>query len=184
MKTLIQINQDYIIVDDQNEIRTGDWILQVNDLSIFPIQIQPKTDISKYRKIIASTNPEHNVPLISSIEEALQTIKDKEIGNLANDYSNSELHPYKSNLIHAFYSGYKSNKAEYTREQMIEAMNYANRVGTETALGATSKVKWGDEYLQSITPPIQPTNVEVEDHSFYKGEVLIYTNEIKITNIL
>lgn len=51
---VVKRNHLYILSDDK--IKTGDWVLDLNDNSIFQIQIQPNTIINKYKKIIATTN--------------------------------------------------------------------------------------------------------------------------------
>jgi hypothetical protein len=42
-------NQNIYITSDE-EVKEGDWILESNDNSIWVIQIQPNTDLSKYKK--------------------------------------------------------------------------------------------------------------------------------------
>lgn len=206
MKTLIQINQDYIIVDDEAEIKYNDLCYDEERQQEFTSNKQTqlyKTESNlKVYKIIASTNKEHNVPLISNIEEALEMIKDKEIKQLVDSLCEERYNKYHTGSGDTFkyedyeegiIDGYKSNKAEFTREQMIEAINL-------TRAGALSKRYYSDdEVLQLITPPIQPTNVEVEEIKVpiivngYKNQPkdvigfvaeTEYQTQIKITKIL
>jgi hypothetical protein len=46
-----------IYITSDEEIKDGDWILEISDNSIFTIQIQPNTNLSKYKKIILTTDP-------------------------------------------------------------------------------------------------------------------------------
>lgn len=48
-------NQNIYITNDE-EIKDGDWILEISDNSIFTIQIQPNTNLSKYKKVILTTD--------------------------------------------------------------------------------------------------------------------------------
>ena len=46
----------YITYDEKP--KSGDWILDIKDNSVWVLQIQPNTDLSKYRRIILTTDPE------------------------------------------------------------------------------------------------------------------------------
>jgi hypothetical protein len=55
MKNIHKIGKELFITSDE-EIKDGDWILEISDNSIFTIQIQPNTNLSKYKKIILTTD--------------------------------------------------------------------------------------------------------------------------------
>ena len=69
MKEMGDSYQNIYITSDK-QIKEGDWILELNDNSVWTIQIQPNTDLSKYKKIILTTDPD-------LIKDGVQAIDDE-----------------------------------------------------------------------------------------------------------
>lgn len=60
----------HIYITSDEEIKTGDYVLEIKGNSIFTIQIQPNTDLSKYKKIILTTDQD-------LIKDGVQSIDDE-----------------------------------------------------------------------------------------------------------
>ncbi len=146
------------------------------------------------QKIIASTNPNHNLPLISNIEQCLQMIRDKEEIKKATDFATkvNVNHLRTVDLYNGYYASLLDNKAEYTKKQVIDAIKFA--MAEIITNNVTSKEDTINKILQSLTPSIQPTNVEIEevkitcDCNKYSGEPEFICNcepliKYKITKI-
>ena len=145
---LIQTDKGLLLLDLEAEINNGCYYLdEINELCKWVSKIFNST---LKTKVIASSYIDELPKISQSIEEIKEMIKDKELSNLAIHYQeNISINSFAD--VNAFFDGYKSNKALYTKEQMIEAMRKAQFIGRQ---GSSMPDSEYERIIQSIEPKI------------------------------
>lgn len=171
---LIQIEKTLVLLDLKAEINLGDWMAVystgINGIgegySISQFNDTPVSKLNKIcegtYKIIASSDFDCLPLIYDSIEDIKEMIRDNDI----EDLSIRTFPPYGRTISENDYSGlarggfkkgYKSNKALYTREQMLEAIKLAKTYRRDNNANYTEQ-----QILESLEPKID-CFVEVEE---------------------
>jgi hypothetical protein len=91
-------NKMNLYITSDEEIKDGDWILEISDNSIFTIQIQPNTNLSKYKKIILTTDQDLIKDGVQSIDDEFlewfvknPSCEEIEVNKIYNDYEETNI---------------------------------------------------------------------------------------------
>lgn len=192
MKTqLIILEQGNIIVSD-DEINEGDLVYESNINKIFPIHKHGLPNFNLCRKkIIASDNPSHNLPIIdyNGLEEKfgivdLEKLVDKYYGD--SDYAKES----KIGFIKGFKKSQSLNDKKFSLEDMNKILSYL----TSPNLTDEYRVVFARKHIQSLQQ-LKVFNIEVEMVEGWKDcsegvfetnhwQPKITNNSIKITKVL
>lgn len=121
MKTkLIQTDKGFVVVDEDAEIKIGDYAISMRQEEIHLIQINSDVANMCCHKIAYSTyRISDTIPILTNtVEEIDQMFEDKRVIDIMFKYC--EYKAYADEV--SFIDGYKSNNAEFTREQMAIAL--------------------------------------------------------------
>jgi hypothetical protein len=116
---------DYVLAVSDEEPKTGNWIVELENLSVWQIQIQPNTIVSRYKKIIAyqpkNNAPELELPLLPEmvVEDDVEKLAEKHIENYEVFFDT------KKEIDHTkigFIAGYKAATKKYSEEDLKKAL--------------------------------------------------------------
>ncbi len=160
MKTqFIKLEDCSIIVSDE-DIKKDDLCYDSEHVNIYQALCDDFIKGGRDKKIIASTNPEHNLPSIdyNGLEEKLGII---DVEKLAEDYSGSFYH--QDSFKEGFNKAQELNDKKFSLEEMIEAIEYAHNSGRRLELNAVENNFSLADYKQKLIQSLQqPTPIEIE----------------------
>ena len=158
MKTkLLTVKEGLIIIDEDAEIKKSELCYDEEKEQEFTsnehTQLYKTESNLKVFKIIASSFIDELPKISQSVEEIRQMIEREKLIKLSGEslYVVNVNNPSRRELIDMdiFIRGYKSNKNEFTREQMIEAVNMAREF--DMCKGHLNKT---EQILESLEPKI------------------------------
>jgi len=116
---------DYVLAVSDEEPKTGNWIVELENLSVWQIQIQPNTIVSRYKKIIAyqpkNNAPELELPLLPEmvVEDDVEKLAEKHIENYEVFFDT------KKEIDHTkigFIAGYKAATKVYSEKDLKKVL--------------------------------------------------------------
>jgi protoheme ferro-lyase len=119
---------DYILAVSDEEIKTGNFIVELEDLSVWIIQIQPNTIISRYKKIIGH-QPLNNTPILQGVpllpemvvEDYIQNFIEPLLKKKAEENNTIDLDAYALGLV----DSYKSATKTFSEDDLRKAIQHA-----------------------------------------------------------
>lgn len=178
---LIMLEPYPVIVSDE-EIRIGDLVINLNSSYKHKevCTIDNKIELDNYanksgndcQKIIASSNPEHNLPLInfSLLSDGdCKRIGYVDVGKLAEEYSQSFYH--QSSFTEGFKKAQSLNSKKFSLEDIEQTVKL-------TLEDAAKSVIWSEEYHKHLSKKI---TLSLQQHKVFDIEVERYDSECQKT---
>jgi hypothetical protein len=164
---ILHLLPELVVIDETEKNILGKWCYNMATKSIYNPTISTH---AKDRELIASESFRNGIAVISrkNFEEQLVEMEKREVKQMAIDKLEDESSYLIDGLdyINGFTKGFHSNKKEFTKEDILKAINMAAVFEMTESNPRPQKKYSDDDIIQSLLPKSYKVSGEVKENMF------------------